>query len=68
VVVVSRPKFGLWGGLVFWFGLFFGCRWDGWRRLFVRVLCWLYVGWGGMRMGGHVVFVYVWWFTAALKS
>ena len=51
MVVGPRPTVGLWGGFVFCFGLFFGCCWDGWRRFFVRALCWLYVGWGGMRMG-----------------
>ena len=54
VAVVPRPMFGLWGWLVFWFGLFFGLL-LGWGGGFCpRALCWLYVGWDGMRMGGHV--------------
>jgi hypothetical protein len=32
--VVSRPVVGLWGGLVFWFRLFYGCHWDGWSCFF----------------------------------
>ena len=54
-LVVSRPMFGLWGWLVFWFGLFFGFCWDGWGGFCSRALCWLYVGWDGMRMGGYIV-------------
>jgi len=36
--------FWLWGWLVFWFGLFFGLRWDGGSGFFVGWLCWM----GGM--------------------
>jgi hypothetical protein len=54
VVVVSRPVFGLWGWLVFWFLLFFGLCWAGWAGFCSRAVCWLYVGWDGTRMGGHV--------------
>ena len=34
VVVVSHPMFGLGDLLVFWFGLFYGCHWNGWRDFF----------------------------------
>lgn len=37
VAVGSRAIFGLWVGLVFCVGLFFGCVWDGWCCFFVCV-------------------------------
>jgi hypothetical protein len=54
VVVGPRPCFGLCGGLVFWFGLFLCLRWDGRRNFCPVLVCCGYVGWGGVRMGGHV--------------
>jgi hypothetical protein len=61
VLVVSRPVFGLWVWLVFWFGLFFDCCWDGWRGFLACALCWLYVVWAGMGMGGYVGLMFVDW-------
>jgi hypothetical protein len=58
VVVVSRPCFGLCGGLVFLFGLFFGLVWDGWRGFCPLLVCCGYVGWGGMRMGDMLGLVF----------
>jgi hypothetical protein len=54
VLVVSRPMFGVGGGLVFWFGFVFGLC-CGWGSGFLSPWDMLgYVGWDGMRMGEYI--------------
>jgi hypothetical protein len=69
VFVVSRPVVGLWGGLVFWFGLFFGLCWDGWGGFLFPCAMLGYVGWDGIGMGRYVAvfcFMVVFSYSCAL--
>jgi hypothetical protein len=43
-----------WICLVFWFGLFFGCHWDGANEIFIRKPMQRHVGVDGMGMRKHV--------------
>lgn len=53
VVMVSRPCFGLCGGLVFWLPL-------GWVVRFLSMLvCCEYVVWDGMRMGRALCWTFI---------
>ena len=49
---LSRPVFWLWASLVYWFGVFPSCCWDGKRGILAHEVTLCYVGVDGMRMGG----------------
>ena len=51
-VFPSHPL--VWIRLVFWFGLFFSCSWDGWGGIFNCKSMQRYVGVDGMGMGRYV--------------
>ena len=48
-----RPIFWLWVGLVFLFGLFCSCCWDGEREVEALKVCW--DGWDGVCMLGRTM-------------
>jgi len=49
-----------WMCLVFWFGLFFCCCWDGWSGILYRKPMLSYVGVDGMGMGKYVAVDEIW--------